>query len=71
MNPLILRDEQPPDDTVVVVRGGEMNSEPVKLSAQDLELAFDQAIPRPIVSGGGYDEFRGLGSLDRFSAGRR
>jgi hypothetical protein len=38
MNPLVLRDELPPDDTVVVVRGGEMNSEFVRASAQD---AFD------------------------------
>jgi hypothetical protein len=38
MNPLVLRDELPPDDTVVVIRGGEMNSEFVRASAQD---AFD------------------------------
>jgi hypothetical protein len=33
MNPLVLRDELPPDDTVVVVRGGEMNSEFVRRTA--------------------------------------
>jgi hypothetical protein len=30
---LVLRDELPPDDTVVVVRGGEMNSEFVRRTA--------------------------------------
>lgn len=35
MNPLVLRSELPPDDTVVVVRGGEMNSAHVRASAQD------------------------------------
>jgi hypothetical protein len=34
MNPLVLRDELPPDDTVVVVRGGEMNSEFVRRTAK-------------------------------------
>lgn len=38
MRPLILRDEMPPDDAVVVVRGGTMNSEFVRSSATD---AFD------------------------------
>lgn len=38
MRPLLLRDELPPDDAVVVVRGGEMNSRSVRASAQD---AFD------------------------------
>lgn len=33
MNPLVLRDELPPDDTVVVVRGGAMNSEFVRRTA--------------------------------------
>jgi len=31
---VILRDEEPPDDTVVVVRGGEMNSAFVRRTAQ-------------------------------------
>jgi hypothetical protein len=35
MRPLLLRDELPPDDTVVVVRGGEMKSEYVRSSARD------------------------------------
>ena len=35
MNPLVLRSELPPDDAVVVVRGGEMNSAHVRASAQD------------------------------------
>ena len=35
MNPLVLRAELPPDDAVVVVRGGEMNSAHVRASAQD------------------------------------
>ena len=38
MRPLLLRDEPPPDDAVAVVRGGEMNSAFVRVSAQD---AFD------------------------------
>lgn len=38
MRPLVLREEQPPDDAVVVVRGGEMRSDFVRESAQD---AFD------------------------------
>jgi hypothetical protein len=36
--PVILRDELPPDDAIVVVRGGTMNSEFVRSSATD---AFD------------------------------
>ncbi len=39
MRPLLLRDELPPDDTVVVVRGGEMKSEYVRSSAQDAFFA--------------------------------
>ena len=35
MNPLVLRAELPPDEAVVVVRGGEMNSAYVRASAQD------------------------------------
>jgi hypothetical protein len=38
VRPLILRDELPPDDAIVVVRGGTMNSEFVRSSATD---AFD------------------------------
>lgn len=34
MKEVILRDEEPPDDTVVVVRGGEMNSAFVRRTAQ-------------------------------------
>ncbi|MHB1987002.1 MAG: hypothetical protein ACYCSF_03310 [Acidimicrobiales bacterium] len=34
MEPLILRDEEPPDDAVVVVRGGVMASDSVRRSAQ-------------------------------------
>lgn len=33
MNPIVLRAEEPPDDVVVVVRGGEMTSEFVHRSA--------------------------------------
>jgi hypothetical protein len=33
VRPFALRSEEPPDDTVVVVRGGEMNSEFVRRSA--------------------------------------
>jgi hypothetical protein len=39
MRPLTLRNEMPPDDAVVVVRGGRMNSEFVRSSATD---AFDE-----------------------------
>jgi hypothetical protein len=39
MRPLVLRDELPPDDIVVVVRGGEMNSQSVRTSAEN---AFDR-----------------------------
>ena len=35
MRPLLLRDELPPDDIVVVVRGGEMNSQSVRTSAEN------------------------------------
>jgi hypothetical protein len=35
MRPLILRDELPPEDAIVVVRGGTMNSEFVRSSAAD------------------------------------
>ena len=35
MTSIELRDEEPPDDVVVVVRGGEMNSAFVRRSAQD------------------------------------
>ena len=35
MNPMVLREELPPDDAVVVVRGGVMNSSFVRASAQD------------------------------------
>lgn len=34
MKEVMLRDEEPPDDTVVVVRGGEMNSAFVRRTAQ-------------------------------------
>lgn len=33
MRPLVLRNEEPPDDTVVVVRGGEMRSDFVRRTA--------------------------------------
>ena len=39
MRPIIVRDEEPPDDTVVVVRGGEMNGDTVRRTASD---AFDE-----------------------------
>jgi hypothetical protein len=35
MTPIELRDEEPPDDTIVVVRGGEMKSAAVVRSATD------------------------------------
>lgn len=35
MKPLVLRNEEPPDDTVVVVRGGEMKSAFVRETARD------------------------------------
>ncbi len=35
MRPFILRSEEPPDDVVVVVRGGEMNSDYVREAARD------------------------------------
>jgi hypothetical protein len=40
MNPLLLRDELPPDDTVVVMRGGEMKSEVVRRTATRLFEEF-------------------------------
>ena len=39
MRPIVVRDEEPPDDTVVVVRGGEMNGDTVRRTATD---AFDE-----------------------------
>ena len=39
MRPIVVRDEEPPDDTVVVVRGGEMNGDTVRRTASD---AFDE-----------------------------
>lgn len=39
MEPLVLRDEEPLDDVVVVVRGGEMASDFVRRSAQN---AYDE-----------------------------
>lgn len=33
MKPLVLRNEEPPDDNVLVVRGGEMNTEDVRRTA--------------------------------------
>ncbi|MGI9053902.1 MAG: hypothetical protein ACR2HQ_14880 [Ilumatobacteraceae bacterium] len=39
MRPIRLRDEDPPDDTIVVVRGGEMNGATVRRTATD---AFDE-----------------------------
>jgi hypothetical protein len=35
VNPLILRSELPPEDAVVVIRGGEMNSTFVRKTAED------------------------------------
>ena len=35
MNPIVLRAEEPPDDTVVVIRGGEMTGEFVRRTATD------------------------------------
>lgn len=35
MEPIVLRDEAPPEDAVVVVRGGQMDSEYVRRTAQD------------------------------------
>lgn len=35
MRPLVLRSEDPPEDAVVVVRGGEMNSDFVRETARD------------------------------------
>lgn len=34
MRPVVLRDDEPPDDAVVVIRGGEMVSESVRRSAE-------------------------------------
>lgn len=48
MTSIELRDEEPPDDAVVVVRGGEMNSAFVRRLAQDPTLArphFDVLLP--------------------------
>ena len=39
MRPIVVRDEEAPDDTVVVVRGGEMNGDTVRRTATD---AFDE-----------------------------
>ncbi len=39
MRPIVLRDEDAPDDAVVVVRGGEMNGDTVRRTATD---AFDE-----------------------------
>lgn len=35
MKAIVLRDEEPPDDTVVVLRGGEMNGDFVRRTAQN------------------------------------
>ncbi len=35
MNPIVLRAEEPPDDAVVVIRGGEMTGEFVRRTATD------------------------------------
>jgi hypothetical protein len=35
LEPIVLRDEAPPEDAVVVVRGGQMDSEYVRRTAQD------------------------------------
>lgn len=40
MEPIVLRDEDPPDDIVVVVRGGEMKSEFVKRTATRAHQEF-------------------------------
>jgi hypothetical protein len=42
--PLPLRTEQPPDDTAVVLRGGMMAVDDVRLAA---ERCFDPPIPNP------------------------
>ena len=39
MRPIVVRDEEAPDDVVVVVRGGEMNGDTVRRTATD---AFDE-----------------------------
>lgn len=39
MEPIVLRDEEPPEDAVVVVRGGKMGSEYLRRTALD---AFDE-----------------------------
>jgi hypothetical protein len=39
MRPIVVRDEEAPDETVVVVRGGEMNGDTVRRTAAD---AFDE-----------------------------
>lgn len=39
MDPIVLRDEDPPEDAVVVVRGGKMDSEFVRRTALD---AYDE-----------------------------
>lgn len=40
MSPIVLRDEEPPDEAVVVVRGGEMGSEHVRRTAADAHEEF-------------------------------
>ena len=35
MTPIVVRDEEPPEDVVVVVRGGEMNGDHVRRTATD------------------------------------
>ena len=58
MRPFALRSEEPPDDTVVVVRGGEMHSDYVRRTAgQSFDeqgiygvsvfLALDDDVPGP------------------------
>jgi hypothetical protein len=40
VKPFVLRDEDPPDDAVVVIRGGEMESDSVRRSAERNHDAF-------------------------------
>ena len=51
VRPIVVRDEEPPDDTVVVVRGGEMNGDTVRRTATDaLRRVRDLhrvGVPRP------------------------
>jgi hypothetical protein len=46
LSPILLRDEEPPDDTIVVVRGGLMTSSYVRESATDTFDEYGNSSPQ-------------------------